>query len=348
MLSNSTPFAGISMDAPGTFVQSTGATAPDAATAACGVCANTAGNRVHVAHEMMFGTREEFRYLECGECRCLALLDVPPDLSRYYPPGYYAYARDSGAKAALRIARARHAAGQFSALGGLATAIFGRDYTMRAIGGAGIAAKDRVLDVGCGSGQLLRTMHALGYRNLGGVDAFIEADIVLEGGIRIRKATLAGIAEAFDVVMFNHSFEHMPDPGRVLQSLNRLLAPGGRVLIRIPVAGSEAWRRYGVHWMHLDAPRHLFIHSTQSLRLLAQRAGLEVTGLVYEGNASQFVGSEQIARGIALMDRRSVYSGGWRRWANWPRTWMLERRAEQLNREGKGDWARFELKNLSP
>jgi SAM-dependent methyltransferase len=293
---------------------------------------------------MMFGTREAFRYLECGACGCLSLLDVPSDMSRYYPPGYYAYTRDGSVKAALRIARARYAVGRFSPLGWLATVIFGRDYAMRSLGSARIAPADRVLDVGCGSGQLLCTMHALGYCELSGVDPFIEAEIFHDNGIRIRRTALAEIAPAFDVIMFNHSFEHMPDPGAVMRDVRRLLAPGGRVLICTPVAGSEAWRRFGVHWMHLDPPRHLFIHSPQSMHLLAQRAGLEITATVYEGNASQFVGSEQIERGIPLTDPRSVYSGGWRRWANWPRTWLLEARADQLNREGKGDWARFEAR----
>jgi len=39
-----------------------------------------------------FGLRDEFRYLECGACRCVQLVDVPADLSKYYPPNYYSFA----------------------------------------------------------------------------------------------------------------------------------------------------------------------------------------------------------------------------------------------------------------
>jgi len=311
----------------------------------CVICANTSGNVIHLTREMMFGTRESFRYLECGACRCLMLLDAPADMSRHYPSGYYAYARDRGIKAIVRTARARFAAGHLSPLGWLVTVVFGPDYTMRSIGNAAISHSDRVLDVGCGSGQLLSIMHALGYRDLNGVDPFIDADIEDKNGIRIRKAHLSEITQRYDVIMFNHSFEHMSDPVAVFADLKRLLAPGGRVLIRIPVACSAAWQRFGVHWVHLDPPRHLFIHSTQSVDLLARGAGLEITSMVYEGNASQFIGSEQYERGISHNDPRSFYSGGWRRWAYWLRMWMLEARAEKLNRDGKGDWMRFELRS---
>ncbi|MGH2855114.1 MAG: hypothetical protein ACRDLF_13090, partial [Solirubrobacteraceae bacterium] len=64
----------------------------------CAICANAAGNRVFGAREMMFGLRERFEYLECGECGCLQLLDVPEDLARFYPESYYSL---GGAPAAV-------------------------------------------------------------------------------------------------------------------------------------------------------------------------------------------------------------------------------------------------------
>jgi hypothetical protein len=38
-------------------------------TLACAICGNRRDNHIHVAREMMLGLREEFRYLECGNCR---------------------------------------------------------------------------------------------------------------------------------------------------------------------------------------------------------------------------------------------------------------------------------------
>ena len=56
--------------------------------AACFVCANSAGNRCFKALEMMYGSREEFEYLECSSCGCVQLLTVPDDLGRFYPESF--------------------------------------------------------------------------------------------------------------------------------------------------------------------------------------------------------------------------------------------------------------------
>ena len=53
----------------------------------CLICQNTEHNRIIKTREMMFGLREEFRYLECGQCGTIQLLDVP-GLARFYPPEY--------------------------------------------------------------------------------------------------------------------------------------------------------------------------------------------------------------------------------------------------------------------
>src|SRR5258707_9885612 len=58
---------------------------------ACKICGNTENNRTYVGKEMMFGLKDEFNYLECGNCHCLQLTDIPGDLAKYYPQDYYSY-----------------------------------------------------------------------------------------------------------------------------------------------------------------------------------------------------------------------------------------------------------------
>ena len=41
-----------------------------------------------------------------------------------------------------------------------------------------------------------------------------------------------------------HSLEHMPDQMNALSQARRLLAPGGRVLIRVPAVSSDAIEHY--------------------------------------------------------------------------------------------------------
>jgi len=221
--------------------------------------------------------------------------------------------------------------------------VLGDYYAMAAIRRAKIPLDAHVLDVGCGSGQLIRDMKYLGYEHVSGVDPYIPRDLRYDDGVVVLKRALTEMEGAFDVVMLHHSFEHMPEPARALSELGRLLAAGGRILIRIPIAGSYAWRRYGVSWMHLDAPRHMFLHTPTSMQRMADHVGLRVITTAFEGNPSQFIGSEQYERNIPLTDPRSAYSGGMRRWTGWWRARRLRARAEELNRAGDGDWACFEL-----
>jgi SAM-dependent methyltransferase len=114
------------------------------------------------------------------------------------------------------------------------------------------------------------------------------------------------MSDAFDLVTFHHSLEHMPKQIEALAHARRLLAPGGKVLVRIPTVTSEAYELYGENWVNLYAPRHFVLHSHRSLGIAASRAGLEVTQLWCDSTDMQFMASEQYRRDIPLMDPRSI------------------------------------------
>lgn len=319
-------------------------TEPQIDSEACAICGNRHANRVHLAREMMFGSREAFRYLECSACGCVQLVDVPPEMSKYYPNTYYSFAAERGLRARIKRKWAEHAHGRPTPVGRLAAFLLGPYDSMVAVRRARIPFAASILDVGCGSGQLIRDMKHLGYERVAGVDPYIAQDLHFDDGVSVLRRTLSATPGAFDVVMLHHSFEHMPEPAREMREIRRLLKPEGRVLLRIPIAASFAWRHYGVNWIGLDPPRHLFLHSPASIERLARQADLRVAGLIYEGNASQFLGSEQIKRGIPLEDPRSIYAGGLRRWIGWWQARRLRGRIDELNRSGQGDWACFELR----
>lgn len=86
----------------------------------------------------------------------------------------------------------------------------------------------------------------------------------------------------YDFVMLHHSLEHMSDQFAAFGHLRRLLKPSGKLLVRIPLAGGLAWRRYGVDWVQLDAPRHLYLHTERSIRVLADQTGLKVERVIYD------------------------------------------------------------------
>jgi SAM-dependent methyltransferase len=318
----------------------------------CRICGNTENNRIHNAREMMFGTREPFVYVECSDCGTVQIESVPNDLAKYYPDNYIAF--DSrvvmGETLAKRVA-ARFA-GKYFLTGADAIGKFVVNQkpwvevhyppSMRYFP-LGIDFDSRILDFGCGNGRLLQTLHYFGFKDLTGADAFIDGDIEYPTGVKIFKRDLAELDGLFDLIMLHHSFEHLPDPDRILREIGRLVAPEKYALVRIPVV-SYAWEKYGVNWVQLDPPRHLFLYTEKSFRMLCDRAGLKVERVIYDSSAFQFWGSEQYALDIPLTDPRShndpergdIFS------ADQISAWEAE--AKELNREGRGDQACFYLR----
>jgi SAM-dependent methyltransferase len=317
----------------------------------CQICQNDAGNKIHSVHEMMLGLRDVFQYLECQACGCLQLMDPPEDMVRYYPPDYTAFGgnpspKSSAFQAIRRHVRKRRNQGFFKRQGWLDRFLTNQydNLQLRALARIDVNRKARILDVGCGSGLLLRDLRDLGYENLLGVDRFTPRSMNAENGVRVMKGKLQDlIGTTWDVIMFHHSFEHMPEPVETLRLTTGLLTPDGHCLIRIPVLG-WAWEHYGVRWAQLDAPRHLFLHTDKSFRLLAGKAGFEVHQVSYDSSELQFWVSELYSRDI---DLASVDMNRPQRIFSKVEMQRFRADARKLNAEGRGDSAVFHLRKLS-
>lgn len=319
----------------------------------CRICGNADNNSVYTAAEMMFGTREEFDYFECSSCGTVQIARIP-DLSLFYPDNYYSFETATEDGLRLRIGRfLAHAylraakGGPAAALPFLAKAFPSLDIELGFLDmGLGLASvlrsrigpDCRILDVGSGDGKLLGVLADLGFKSLLGADAFISADRILPGGVRILKRELKDVEGEFDLIMFHHSFEHLTDPAGTLRTVGDKLSKGGRCLIRIPIA-SHAWEKYGTNWVGLDPPRHLHLFSERAFRSLAEREGFAVEDVTYDSTSFQFCGSEQYQRGIPLFaDGHAPLQFTRRQLGEW------KREARRLNAEGRGDQAAFLLR----
>ena len=100
------------------------------------------------------------------------------------------------------------------------------------------SAGSKVLDVGCGSGEIARVINEKGYL-VSGVD-FSPIAIELAGkqGINCRLVDLdTGIPfddDTFDTVWAGDVIEHVFDPIFVLNEIKRVLVPGGQLLCTVP------------------------------------------------------------------------------------------------------------------
>lgn len=314
----------------------------------CRICGNQQNNRPYVAREMMLGYRDEFEYFECATCGCLQIATIPENMDKYYPAEYYSFSdltptTNTWIKQWLKRKRMRQILGRKSVIGKILGGVFDKPCLPNWIHSAKIDVDTKILDVGSGSGELLLRMAAEGFSNLTGIDPFIKSEINYKNGVRILKGGIDTLDEEFEFIMLNHSFEHMAQPFVVLAALQKIIAPDGMVLIRIPTTSSYAWQHYKSSWVQLDAPRHFYLHSVESLGLVAKATGFKVTNVEYDSTEFQFWGSEQIAADIALRDTRSFRYGFKASMFNPGDIKGFRARAAALNSENAGDQACFFL-----
>ncbi len=314
----------------------------------CRICGNQKGNKIHTAREMMFGYRDRFDYIECAQCGCVQIREIPGNLSIYYPKDYYAHHAQGNSKECFlrRMIHRQRASYCFSGknpIGFLWARVVGIPDHFAWLKKGKVRFDSKILDVGCGAGNLLLKMKREGFKNLSGIDLYIEKDLDYGASLTIQKKEIAELEGFYDFIMMHHSFEHMAEPLEVMKHIYRLLKPDRYALIRIPIALSYAWKKYGVNWVQLDPPRHLFLHTIKSMNLLVEKVNLSIEDIVYDSSGLQFNGSEQYIKDIPLFDDRSYYMNPGNSMFSKQQIQEFKDKAAELNKKQEGDQACFYL-----
>lgn len=304
----------------------------------CKICGNTENNQSLKVREMMFGLREEFLYFQCSSCGCLQIAEQPKDMSKYYSSDfYYSFLSKTKENGRLKqFLKKTYIDFFYNDLAPHGNYIKGFPFFKIL---KELKIKNRqtsILDIGCGNGKLLKQLSFVGYKNLSGIDPFIENEISF-GKVKIYKTDVFNFKpdKLFDLVMMNHSYEHIAEQHETLQAIRKFMKPDGLLLIRIPLCDCFAFRKYRENWFQIDAPRHFFVHSVKSMQFLAEKHGYIIDEIIYDSTDSQFINSEKYCRNITLSQQIHVSP---------KRLKYLKRQAEVLNKSGDGDMACFVLR----
>lgn len=314
----------------------------------CRVCGASGSIALFPAAERMFSIDEVFDYFQCGKCGTVQIADIPDDLGRYsQSDSYYSFnnvRREQPIKALLKRAVAA------SIIGRPERYPRGQGVVDRLRRGCqpwiatipGLTLQSRILDVGCGEGARLDDLARLGFTNLAGIDMFLPETHVgtRSNGVRLMSGDLADHDGQYDLITMHHSLEHVPDPAALLAAARERLAPGGAIFVRIPLLQSEIWSRFGVDWVQLDPPRHLYLFAPDAFRSYAARAGLRDVGSGTDTMGWSLAWSEAYRKGIPM-----VGEGGKPNALPFTAAEMarFEAEAEALNAAGKGDQGYFVL-----
>lgn len=316
----------------------------------CKICGNKEGNIVYEFKEMLFGWRDEFEYFQCSACSCLQKSDTLCDLSKYYPDEYCSFQADLRLERKedepfwIRYLKQKRKLYYLEKKGIIGRIVSLMKPVKEPIPEYATLLKkckadfdSKILDVGCAKGDLLYSLSKEGFKYILGVDPFIEKDIVFDTGAKVLRQKLCDTRGKFDILIFNHSLEHMPEQALVFKDIVRLLDNEGCAIIRTPTVSSYAWRHYGPNWFQIDAPRHLFIHSLESLKILTKEAGLKTKEIIFDSTGIQFWASQQYSRGIPLLDARSYLLDHNAGIFDEKEIRSFESKAAELNKKSEGD-----------
>ena len=219
----------------------------------CPVCGALGGRPIYPEARDPI-TLDSFRVVECSACGVAYTAPRPCSLDKYYPTRYRGYGR-----LVTRV---------LSTLYGIRVSRWAR---LKPAGGS-------VLEVGCGPGLMLASLHRRGWRVLGIERNEAVAETARRAlGIEIVATPVEALrADArFDLIIMFHVLEHIGEPVALLRECAKRLAPGGRLITNVPNFSSWQSRFAGSNWLHLDVPRHLVHFTPQTLTATLERAGLK-------------------------------------------------------------------------
>lgn len=140
-----------------------------------------------------------------------------------------------------------------------------------------------ILDIGCGTGELLDHFKKNKWK-VTGIEPNNEAREYANKQYNVnakQEHELIALPEKhFDVITMWHVLEHVPDFNERIKQIQKLIKPSGTIFIAVPNIKSPDAIKYGKHWAGLDVPRHLHHFSPQSFKKLSDKHNLGLLEMV--------------------------------------------------------------------
>jgi SAM-dependent methyltransferase len=179
----------------------------------------------------------------------------------------------------------------------------------------------KLLDIGCGKGDFLEK-HRKDFASVTGVDFDSEAIKMAKAKglevycMEIDKFLDSFTQSRFDIITIRHVLEHVEEPSKLIESVRKVLSPGGLVVVSVPNADFKLVRPED-NKIFLYPPHHLTLWSTASLKNLFELHRYEVckmdsfltTDDINDFVSTLFIGAVYSTKKILLDKKRSGLLG---------------------------------------
>jgi SAM-dependent methyltransferase len=130
----------------------------------------------------------------------------------------------------------------------------------------GIKPSSRIVDVGCGMGQLIRSLKSFGYKNVAGLELCQEyVQALNQQGEEVYYGSAFDCSigeEKADVLIYKHIFEHFLTPKPAIKTAIDQLTPKGFLFIAVPdTAFYNSHSGYSpLHYLTFEHINHFDLH----------------------------------------------------------------------------------------
>ena len=202
---------------------------------------------------------ETFQLVQCNKCDLIYLSPRPTaaEIAHYYPAQYEPHTTTETAVDQWRMQQVRQK-----------QLAFVHQYHPQ---------PGYLMDIGCATGEFLRTARENNWR-VSGIEMVAEAAQVArdEHGLDVSVGAAEDLlteAAGFDVITLWDVLEHLANPRAVLEKCQTALRPGGFLILAIPNLDSYERYLFGSAWLGWEVPRHLYFFTPQTLERLLDDTG---------------------------------------------------------------------------
>jgi 2-polyprenyl-3-methyl-5-hydroxy-6-metoxy-1,4-benzoquinol methylase len=153
--------------------------------------------------------------------------------------------------------------------------------------------KDRkpklLLDIGCGAGIFLDCVNKLGWKSIGVDSSKAAIKYSKLKGLNVKLGKIEQLKlnpNSFDVITIFQTIEHLDNPLKIMQKVNKLLRPNGIFLLTTPNENSFMAKIMGKKWFGYRNIEHIFFYNQNSLKLMLIKAGFKEVNITEENGRS--------------------------------------------------------------